>query len=149
MAIGLQSGDTVSQIVDQSQMTPWQMFTLSNTAVVWVEMDVYEKDIHAVHVGQKLTVTVAALPNRTFTATVRRIAPALDKTTRALKVRAEIANADGLLKDVQCRAPISSTASRKPPKSSAFQSRNCGGGMNRACSSQSALPEVIGAMRRS
>lgn len=87
------------QIVDQSQMTPWQMFTLSNTAVVWAEMDVYEKDIYAVHAGQKLTVTVAALSNRTFTATVRHIAPALDKTTRALKVRAEIANPDGLLKD--------------------------------------------------
>ncbi len=87
------------QIVDQSQMTPWQMFTLSNTSTVWAEADVYEKDISAIHSGQNLTITVAALPNRAFTGTVRHIAPALDPKTRAVKVRAEIANADGLLKD--------------------------------------------------
>jgi RND family efflux transporter MFP subunit len=87
------------QVVDQSQMTPWQMFTLSNTSTVWVEADVYEKDISAIHSGQNLTITVAALPHQEFTGTVRHIAPALDKTTRAVKVRAEIANANGLLKD--------------------------------------------------
>ena len=87
------------QIVDQSQMTPWQMFTLSNTAMVWAEADVYEKDINAIRPGQNLTITVAALPNREFTGTVRHIAPALDPKTRAVKVRAEIANAAGLLKD--------------------------------------------------
>ena len=87
------------QIVDQSQMTPWQMFTLSDTTTVWVEADVYEKDIGAIRLGQKLAITVAALPSRTFQGTVRRIAPALDQKTRAVKVRAEIANADGLLKD--------------------------------------------------
>ncbi len=87
------------QVVDQSQMTPWQMFTLSNTTAVWVEADVYEKDISVIHPGQNLTVTVSALPNRTFVGAVRRIAPALDPKTRAVKVRAEIANTDGLLKD--------------------------------------------------
>ena len=87
------------QIVDQSQMTPWQMFTLSNTTTVWAEADVYEKDIGTIHPGQKLQIAVAALPNREFTGTVRHIAPALDQKTRAVKVRAEIANADGLLKD--------------------------------------------------
>lgn len=87
------------QIVDQSQMTPWQMFTLSNTTMVWAEADVYEKDISAVHPGQHLTVAVSALPNREFIGTVKHIAPALDTKTRAVKVRAEIANAEGLLKE--------------------------------------------------
>ena len=87
------------QIVDQSQMTPWQMFTLSNTATVWGEADVYEKDIRAIHLGQHLTITISALPKRTFTGTVRHIAPALDPKTRTVKVRAEISNIDGLLKD--------------------------------------------------
>jgi RND family efflux transporter MFP subunit len=87
------------QVVDQSQMTPWQMFTLANTDQVWVEADVYEKDLSLVTEGSPVHIHVAALPDRTFTGTVLHIAPALDKTSRALKVRAEINNRSGLLKD--------------------------------------------------
>ena len=90
---------TNGQIVDQSQMTPWQMFTISNAATVWVEADVYEKDIAQIHNGQAVKIHVAAAPGRDFTGRVIHIAPALDKTSRAVKVRAEIPNAAGLLKD--------------------------------------------------
>ena len=90
---------TDGQIVDQSQMTPWQMFVISSAATVWVEADVYEKDIAEVHDGQTVQIHVAAAPNRDFTGRVIHIAPALDKTSRAVKVRAEIPNPAGLLKD--------------------------------------------------
>ena len=87
------------QAVDQSQMTPWQMFTISNTNKVWVEGDIYEKDLAAVAEGQPVMIHVDALPSRTFAGLVRHIAPALDPKTHAVKVRAEIANAGWLLKD--------------------------------------------------
>jgi RND family efflux transporter MFP subunit len=90
---------SAGQIVDQSQMTPWQMFVLCNTQTVWVDADVYEKDIASISVGEAVRIRVGALPNREFSGTVRRIAPTLDKTSRAVKVRAEIANRNGLLKD--------------------------------------------------
>ncbi len=90
---------TDGQIVDQSQMTPWQMFTISNAATVWVEADVYEKDIAQVHDGQAVQIHVPAAPNSDFTGRVIHIAPALDKTSRAVKVRAEIPNPAGRLKD--------------------------------------------------
>jgi cobalt-zinc-cadmium efflux system membrane fusion protein len=87
------------QMVDQSQMTPWQMFTITNAGVVWVDADVYEKDIARIDPGQPVQVHVAALPNRRFTGTVHYVAPALDPKTHAVKVRTRIANSDGLLKD--------------------------------------------------
>jgi len=87
------------QMVDQSQMTPWQMLTISNTSTVWVDADIYEKDIQSITPGLPVTIHVAALPDRTFTGVVRRIAPTLDTKTRSVKVRAEIANPDGQFKD--------------------------------------------------
>ncbi len=87
------------QSVDQSQMTPWQMFTISNTNTVWVEGDLYEKDLASITEGQPVLISVDALPSRSFTGVVRHIAPALDPKTRTIKVRAEIANNGGLLKD--------------------------------------------------
>jgi membrane fusion protein, heavy metal efflux system len=87
------------QVVDQSQMTPWQMFVVSNSSTVWVDADVYEKDIARVRQGSALEVSVAAIPGKTFAGTVLRIAPMLDKTSRSVKVRAEIPNTDGLLRD--------------------------------------------------
>ncbi|HLK58366.1 MAG TPA: efflux RND transporter periplasmic adaptor subunit [Chthonomonadaceae bacterium] len=87
------------QLVDQSQMTPWQMFTLSATETVWVDADVYEKDIADITPGKPVRIHIAALPGQEFTGTVLHIAPTLDPKTRAIKVRAEIANRSGLLKD--------------------------------------------------
>lgn len=87
------------ETVDQSQMTPWQMFTISSTKVVWVEGDIYESDVAGVKLGQTVSVHVDAFPDRTFTGVVRQIAPTLDPKTRAIKIRANIPNSDGALKD--------------------------------------------------
>ncbi len=87
------------QVVDQSQETPWNMMTISSTNTVWVEGDIYEQDLASVAEGQPVAIRVDALPDRTFSGRVRHIAPALDPKTRAVKVRVEIANPNGLLKD--------------------------------------------------
>jgi cobalt-zinc-cadmium efflux system membrane fusion protein len=87
------------QMVDQSQMTPWQLMVISNNAHVWVGGDIYEKDLSAVRLGQPVTITVDAYPNRAFSGVVARIAPTVNAQTRAVTVRADIPNAEGLLKD--------------------------------------------------
>ena len=89
----------VGQVVDQSQMTPWQMFTISSADTVWLDADVYEKDIARVTPGAKTRIHVAALPGKTFEGHITHIAPTLDPKTRAVKARAELANPNGLLKD--------------------------------------------------
>jgi RND family efflux transporter MFP subunit len=87
------------QVVDQSQMTPWQMFTIASPDKVWVEASIYEEDLAAVKEGEPVRIEVGGLPNRIFKGRVLHIAPAIDKTSRALHVRAEIENQDRQLKD--------------------------------------------------
>ncbi len=87
------------QVVDQSQETPWQMFVLGNADTVWIDADVYEKDIAGVHIGQAARVRVDAMPGRVYEGTIRHIAPVLDPKTRAVKVRVVLANPGGALKD--------------------------------------------------
>ncbi len=87
------------QAVDQSQMTPWQMMTIVNTNNIWVDADVYEKDLSRVHVGQPAELRVAAYPDKVFRGSVLRIAPALDSKSHAVHVRMEIPNQQSTLRD--------------------------------------------------
>jgi cobalt-zinc-cadmium efflux system membrane fusion protein len=73
-------------------------FTVANVGSVWLVANVRETDAPYVQKGQTLEVHVVALPERVYTAKVTMVAPTLDPATRRLMVRAEIANADGLLK---------------------------------------------------
>lgn len=74
------------------------LFTILDLSSVWVDVRVFEKDIHAVKVGQKVTITTPAYPDRTFVGTIRYIGDVLDGKTRTLVVRCEIANPQRLLK---------------------------------------------------
>jgi membrane fusion protein, heavy metal efflux system len=95
------------QAVDQSQMTPWQMLTIVNTDTVWVDADVYEKDLARVQPGQLADITVAALPGKVFPGKVLRIAPVVDAKSHSVHVRAEIPNLQGLLRDgMYCEVKI-------------------------------------------
>lgn len=87
------------QVVDQSQMAPWQLMVIGNDQTVWVDADVFEKDIASVAPGQPVSIRVAALPSREFKGHVLRVAPTLDKASRAVKVRVEIPNPKRQLKD--------------------------------------------------
>jgi RND family efflux transporter MFP subunit len=88
------------QIVDQTGQTPWQMFTIVNANRVYVDAQVYEKDMIGVHIGEPVTATSDALPARFVAAgTISYVAPGLDPASHALSVRADLDNSLGLLKD--------------------------------------------------
>jgi RND family efflux transporter MFP subunit len=87
------------QVVDTSTLTPWQMFTIVNTDRVWVDGDIYDKDVSRVRLGQPVTIQVASLPNRRFLGHLTYVSPGIDPAAHTLKVRAAIANPAGLLKN--------------------------------------------------
>jgi RND family efflux transporter MFP subunit len=87
------------QVVDTSSQTPWQMFTIVNSDRVWVDADVYDKDLSRVRTGQPVTIEVASLPNRRFLGRVTYIGSGVDATSHTVKVRSEIANPEDLLKN--------------------------------------------------
>lgn len=73
------------------------LFVISDLNRLWVLMDVFEKDISLIHVGQKVLARVPAYPDESFTATVDYIGQRVDESTRTVKVRCLLPNPDGRL----------------------------------------------------
>jgi cobalt-zinc-cadmium efflux system membrane fusion protein len=73
------------------------LFVISDLSSLWVQMSVFEKDIGLIHVGAKVLVRVPAYPGETFTATVSYISQIVEDTTRTVKVRCILPNADNRL----------------------------------------------------
>ena len=59
---------------------------------------VTELDSARVKVGQPVKISVAAQPDREFIGEVRFVAPTVDPATRTLRIKASVANTDGLLR---------------------------------------------------
>ena len=76
-------------VVGASVEAKMTLFEVADLSTVWVEADVYEKDIPFLQVGQKVEATVEAYPNRTFTGKLALIYPQLDAATRTNRVRLE------------------------------------------------------------
>jgi multidrug efflux pump subunit AcrA (membrane-fusion protein) len=66
-----------------------------------VRIDIPEQAIPDVSVGQSVSVTTSAWPDRNFSGRIARISPNVTPTSRTLTVEAEIANSSGVLKPGQ------------------------------------------------
>jgi multidrug efflux pump subunit AcrA (membrane-fusion protein) len=66
-----------------------------------VRIDIPEQAIPAVSVGQSVSVTTSAWPDRNFSGRIARISPNVTPTSRTLTVEAEIENSSGVLKPGQ------------------------------------------------
>ena len=81
------------KVVAGSNVEPGMtLLEVADLSAVWIEAEVYEKDIALLAPGQKIEATVQALPNRTFTGRLALIYPRLDVATRTNRVRFELAN---------------------------------------------------------
>lgn len=74
------------------------LFVISNLSHLWVLVDVPERLISRVQSGNPLLLNFDAFPEKSFLATITRIAPVLDPNVRRVQVRAEIDNPDGTLR---------------------------------------------------
>jgi len=101
VTIRAQFGGTVTEKLLQPGafvMPGEKLFALTDLSTVWVNVDVYERDLGAVKVGQEVQITSPAYPGETFNGTVSFISPTLDDATRAVKVRVELGNPVNKLK---------------------------------------------------
>ena len=67
-----------------------KLFTIADASVLWFRFDIYENQLAWVRRGQKIQVTVPALPGKTYTAVISFIEPMLNEATRTVKVRADV-----------------------------------------------------------
>ena len=74
------------------------LFRIADRNVVWVTVDVAERDLALIEVGQKVVVRPRAYPDRPFTGKVTVIYPNLRAETRTARVRVELRNPDDLLR---------------------------------------------------
>lgn len=79
-------------------MTGEDIYDLADLSIVWVYLDIYEKDIRYVSTGQPVEVVTEAYPGERFTGKVTFIDPVVNPDTRTVRVRTEFTNAHGKLK---------------------------------------------------
>ncbi len=74
------------------------VFIVGDLSTVWLVAYIRETGAPEVHIGQALSFTVLAYPDRKFPANISYVATSLDPATRRLMVRAAVHNSEGLLK---------------------------------------------------
>jgi Cu(I)/Ag(I) efflux system membrane fusion protein len=119
------------------------LFQVADLSTVWIEADIYERDLSLLHTDQTVEATVEAFPGKVFQGQIALIYPELNATTRTNRVRVVLDNPGDLLRPgmfatVLIKSPVSETepfraqlaSQRTPPPTSdekaliAFQ-KNC------------------------
>jgi cobalt-zinc-cadmium efflux system membrane fusion protein len=103
------------------------VLTIADLSTVWVAADVPESSIRLIRVGEPVSITLPAFPDRTFTGRVKRIADQVDPQTRTIKVRAELDNSQGQFRPEMSATIRHSHGSQKSivvPKSALFQQQD-------------------------
>ena len=89
------------------------LFKIIDVSRVWIDANVFEKDLARVRNGQIVNVTVPAFPGSTFSGRIILISSIVDPETRTVKVRTEVSNGDGRLKpDMFANVEIVTAAKR-------------------------------------
>jgi len=72
--------------------------TLADPKSLWFLGNVYEQDIRKIQKGQTIILRTEAYPDKEFIAKANYIAPTIDPDTRALVIRCDVDNSEGLLR---------------------------------------------------
>lgn len=75
-----------------------QLFTVADLSRVWVELNIFERDLSRVVVGQPVSVAVSAYSGQRFPGRIVYVGAILDTATRTVRARVEVPNRDGRLR---------------------------------------------------
>jgi len=74
------------------------LLMISNLNTVWADFDAYEKQLSSIKVGDEISITTNANPNKEIKAKISFIDPVLNTSTRTVIVRTKLNNKKGELK---------------------------------------------------
>ncbi len=74
------------------------LFTVADLSVLWVWIDVYERDLRHVHLGDDVTLTTEAFPGERFTGKVSYLSAQVAPDTRTVRARVEVPGGRGMLR---------------------------------------------------
>jgi cobalt-zinc-cadmium efflux system membrane fusion protein len=87
-------GAVLGAMVDASR----EILTIVDTRILWVDGEIFERDVAQVRLGQRVAVRVPAFPGEIFEGTVTYVGDAVKRETRTIAVRTEVPNPDQRLK---------------------------------------------------
>ncbi len=90
----IQSNAVLGAMVDQNT----QILTIIDPTVLWVEAEIYERDIARIKIGQEVSISVPAYPDETFSGKISFIGDVLKEESRTITVRTEVGNQQQKLK---------------------------------------------------
>jgi cobalt-zinc-cadmium efflux system membrane fusion protein len=85
-------------VVGELAQSDKPLFSVADLSTVWIETNLFEKDVGKVKVGAPAIVTVAAYPDENFKGKVTYISSVMDKESRTVRARVDVPNPDGRLK---------------------------------------------------
>jgi len=88
------TGVVLERLVQQGQriMAGDPVLRIADLSTVWVEGEVFERDLPSVHVGEMATVDFPALPGESRRGRIAYLYPTLDPATRTARVRVALPN---------------------------------------------------------
>ncbi len=75
-----------------------EILTIMDPTLLWIDAEIYEKDIAKIKIGQEVEVSVPAYPGETLKGKISYISDVLNQETRTLTVRTEVENKEYRLK---------------------------------------------------
>jgi cobalt-zinc-cadmium efflux system membrane fusion protein len=84
----------IGEMVDQET----EILVIMDPRILWIDADIYEKDIAKIKKGQNVEVIVPAYPGEIFTGKISYISDVLNEETRTITVRTEVENKEMKLK---------------------------------------------------
>ncbi len=74
------------------------LFDIADLSVVWLNVDVYESEIHNLSIGQRVEATSDSYPDEVFIGKINFINPVIETASRTVKLRSEFTNVHEKLK---------------------------------------------------
>lgn len=87
-----------SAVLGESTRPDKPLFAVADLSSVWIETNIFEKDLGKVAQGAKALVRVVAYPDKSFEGRLTYLSSVMDKETRTVRARIEVPNPQGLLK---------------------------------------------------
>lgn len=103
-----------SVLSGQKIMAGDPLFKVADLSVVWLEGEVFERDLASVHVGQLVRAEFQALPGRSRMGRITYVYPTVNPDTRTARIRVELANRDFMLKPGMYATIFIQSATRTP-----------------------------------
>jgi cobalt-zinc-cadmium efflux system membrane fusion protein len=85
--VGAASGE-----FSKSLDAPQPLCTIADLDTVWIEGEIFEKDVKGLRPGEAAEITLSAYPGEKWSGRISVVGDAVDPATRTLKVRVELAN---------------------------------------------------------